>query len=170
MKNTPANNLPTRNRASKRSGVREHRLARRTTNKSGASLARKPAVRSGVGGVPRPLKWQPHHVKDNGYYGVTATGYECCYVYQPWDNRIRRGPMPWQVFSYFGGKDHPLTGTARFGGFPTAAHAKRAAQQWWRGKMLALLSGGGGAEHGERKRESKSRAGSPSAESSNCAR
>ncbi len=100
----------------------------------------------GVGGVPLPLKWKTHHVKVNGWYGVTATGYEACYVYQPWDNHIRRGPMPWQVFSYFGGKDHPLTGTARFGKFPNASSAKRAAQKWWRGKMLAMLSGGGGRD------------------------
>ena len=98
----------------------------------------------GVGGVPLPLKWKTHPVQDNGWYGVTATGFDACYVYQPWDNRIRRGPMPWQVFSYFGGKDNPLTGTARFGKFANASSAKRAAQKWWRGKMLAMLSGGGG--------------------------
>lgn len=127
------------------------------SNYSGASLARKPAVRSGVGGVPLLLKWEPHQAKDNGWYGVTATGYEVCYVYQQVDSRIRRGVYPWQVHSYFGGKDNPLTGTARFGRFPSSGHAKRAAQKWWRGKMLAMLSGGGGAEHGERKRRTKTR-------------
>lgn len=48
--------------------------------------------------------------------------------------------MPWQVFSYFGGKDHPLKGKARFGGFRTAGQAKRAAQKWWRGKMMAMMT------------------------------
>lgn len=102
-----------------------------------------------------PLKWKTHHVKDKGWYGVTATGYEVCHVYQPWDNRIRRGQMPWQVFSYFGGKDNPLTGTARFGKFKTAVQAKRAAQKWWNEKMLTMLVGGG-AEHGRSRRAKNS--------------
>ena len=88
----------------------------------------------------RLLKWKPHHVKNNGWCGLTATGFEACYVYQPWDNRIRRGPMLWQVHSYFGGPENPLKGPARFGRFRTAGQAKRAAQKWWRGKMLAMLS------------------------------
>lgn len=88
---------------------------------------------------PLPLKWKAHHSENNGWYGVTATDHAVCYVYQPCDNRIRRGPMPWQVFSFFGGLDHPLTGTARHGKFPNSGSAKRAAQKWWRGKMLAML-------------------------------
>lgn len=87
----------------------------------------------------RPLVWQAHHAKNNGWYGVTATGHEVCYVYQPWDNRIKRGPMPWQVFSKFGGLDHPLKGSARYDRFPSAGHAKRAAQKWWKAKMVAML-------------------------------
>ena len=87
----------------------------------------------------RPLIWQAHHVKNNGWNGLTSTGHAVCYVYQPWDNRIKRGPMPWQVFSRFGGLDHPLKGSARYGGFLSSGQAKRAAQKWWKAKMVAML-------------------------------
>lgn len=104
----------------------------------------------GVGGVV-PLRWVPHHVKDNGCYGVTATGYDACYVYQPFDNRIRRGPMPWQVHCYFGGPENPVKGTARYGRFPSVRAAKSAAQKWWRAQVLSLVGVGPEADKSARR-------------------
>ena len=86
----------------------------------------------------RPLKWRLYHVQDNGWYGLAGNGMTVCYVYQPIDNRIRRGPMPWQVHSYIDGLDNPVQGKGRFGKFTSSRSAKLAAQAWWR-KQVAKM-------------------------------
>lgn len=86
-----------------------------------------------------PLAWKLC-VRSDGWYGYTVTGAEICYVYQPWDNRIRRGSMLWQVYCYFGPVETPLKGTARYGKFTSARIAKLAAQRWWKSQVIELQS------------------------------
>lgn len=87
------------------------------------------------------LRWVPHHVKNNGFHGHTATGAHVCYVYQPWDNRIKRGPMRWGIHSYFGAVEKPVRdGKGNHNKFRTAKLAKAAAQRWWRREVRGLLN------------------------------
>lgn len=78
------------------------------------------------------LRWKKHHVKNNGCFGVAPNGATVCYVYQPVDMRIRRGPYPWDVYCYFGTHEMSLTGHGRLQKFKTQRSAKLAAQRWWK--------------------------------------
>lgn len=93
-----------------------------------------------------PLSWEPHHVKNNGFYGVTVTGAIVVYVYQPVDMRMR-GKYKWAVFQYWGSNPdrdgefgeiiNPRTGKpARY---TLPGQAKRAAQEYWKRQMKALI-------------------------------
>jgi hypothetical protein len=86
-----------------------------------------------------PLRWEPHHVKNNGFHGHTKTGHHVCYVYQPWDNRIKRGPMPWAIHSYLGAVEKPVRRGKEERRFRSARLAKAAAQRWWRREVMGLF-------------------------------
>lgn len=96
------------------------------------------------GALVRPLRWVEHHITGNGFHGHTATGHHICYVYQPVDMRIKRGPYPWALHSYLGAVEKPIrlpgkTGEERR--FKSAKLAKAAAQRWWAREVRALLHG-----------------------------
>jgi hypothetical protein len=91
----------------------------------------------------RLLKWIKHgECRDgshNGWHGQTVHGESVCYIYQPFDNRIKRGSMPWQGHCYYGPQENPLKGRARFDRFTTARAAKLAAQRWWKRQVEEMI-------------------------------
>lgn len=90
----------------------------------------------------RPLIWEPHSVRDNGFYGKTATGAVVVYVYQPVDMGRRRGPYKWAIFQYCeadcGEISHTKTGKPQRYTLPS--QAKRAAQEYWKRQMRQLVT------------------------------
>lgn len=86
-----------------------------------------------------PLRWKKHHAMNNSCYGVAPDGAAVCYIYQPVDMRVLRGPYPWDVYCYFGTDERPLTGRGRFGKFTSRRSAKIAAQLWWKEAITACI-------------------------------
>lgn len=90
-----------------------------------------------------PLVWESHHVRENGWYGLTVTGALVVYVYQPHGGARYK----WAVYQYWGanpdreGYDgeviHPKDGKPRRYTLP--GQAKRAAQEYWKRQMRQLI-------------------------------